>query len=753
MSNTTIGTVTSTGVVSTGSISGMTVGSNAGSITAGGQGTTDNVSIGTLSGTFTAPEDSNAGSGTMSNTTIGSVTSTGVVSTGSISGMSVGSTDSGSSITAAGHGTATNVNISRLGGTLAVVADSSSGSGAISNSSIGTLDTTGVVNAATATNIKVTSDGGTVNATVSLTNFSAGSVLATANLIAGHFNVVTAQHSSPIVHFVEPTVTRTLAVTPHSAGAVPDYGFYYDGTASGDPRVVVQIAVGSAPARFDFAATTSTTTASGTGFDLAGLYSSSSTVATGVHNVVVGGDVLLNSVPSGAFSFFGLPSNTAGGVQLPKDSIGIAAAGNLPAGSVIAQSVSSVAAGSFAGVSADLAGSSNAPVPLAASTSVVQATDTYQVFVSQANHVAQFLVTGPGGSFDSKGILFSQLNPGSSNLAPFTASVRLVTSPPSTTVDSVVVTGQGGSLNTAQPILSSISATPGGTLGDLILGSPGGITANITADSIIGNIDATNGAIAGTIETTAGDLGRSFTDSNGNITGVTFIHAGGGGLTGQILVKGNLVSQVNIKSGVTGVIAADGDVGVIQTKNGSAVLNSDGTLIRFGGIAVSTGGLTGQVVALGNVFGDISVTGGLSGRIAVRGRLEFGLASFRFGILGNVSIGGGITTTGAVVTDGLLGDDGSNNFTNDTPGTHLTISGTDKGILAAGEDINFGATGSLNQAGLFEGATGSNLAAIDAIFTNNSALLDVTDPTQLGLILQDLNALTVSNGKLTGTTP
>jgi hypothetical protein len=83
----------------------------------------------------------------------------------------------------------------------------------------------------------------------------------------------------------------------------------------------------------------------------------------------------------------------------------------------------------------------------------------------------------------------------------------------------------------------------------------------------------------------------------------------------------------------------------------------------------------------------------------------------------------------------------------------LSISGTDKGILAAGQGINFGSTGSLNQAGIFNPATGTSLAAIDAIFTNNNVELDLLDPTQLSLILQDLLALTVTNGKLTGTTP
>jgi hypothetical protein len=739
MSQTTINSITSTGSVSTGSISGMTVGTtdSGSSITAAGQGTTTNVSVGTLGGSLTAPEDPNAPAGettgVMSQTTINSITSTGSVSTGSISGMTVGTTDSGSSITAAGLGTASSVSITRLGGALTARLDNTSGSGTVSNIVIGNLATTGSLNAANANNVTITVVGGSINVTSLLSNLTAGTVQNTANLTAGHFNLVTAQHAAPTVNFIEPAVTRSLVVAPHiTGGAVPDYSFSYDGTVPGNPRVVVVIATGSTPANFDLAAITSTATTAPSGFDLAGLTSSSSTVATGIHNVVIGGNLLL----------------TAGGIRLPLDNIAVAAAGNLPAGSIVAQHVSAVAAGSFAGVSADNAGGSNAYVPLAAGTNVLQANDTFAVFVSETSHVAQFLVTGPGSSFDSKGMLFSDQV---ADNRPVTVSDTLVATGSSTTVSSVLFTGRGGSLTTAQPITTSISAVPGGTLGDLILGASGGITANITADSIIGSIDATNGSISGTILTTVGDLGRAFTTTSGTITGVTTLHAGGGGLTGRILVKGNLVSQVNLHSGLDGVVAVDGDIGVIQTATGVAVLNSDGSLIRFGGLTVSTGGLNGQVVALGNAFGDISVTGGLGGRIAVKGNSgEFGLASFRYGILGNVSIGGGINTPGAIVSSGLIGDDGTDNITNDTLGTHLTISGTDKGIIAAGEDINFGATGTLNQA-VFEDATGQNQNAIDWIFTNNGITQDVTNQAQLNLILQDLLALTVSNGQLTGT--
>jgi hypothetical protein len=750
MTGTSIDSITSTGLVSTGSISGMSVGStdSGSSITAAGQGTTTNVSIGTLGGSFIAPEDSNAGSGVMTDTSIDSITSTGLVSTGSISGMSVGTTDSGSSITAAGLGTVNNLKISKHGGTLSAKKDTTPNSGSLTNTTIGTLTITGTVSSYTASNLTITSVGGKVNVTNTLTNFSAGTLLNTANLSAGHFLTVTARHVSPFVNFIEPTVTRTVAVTPHgSNGSIPDYSLYYDGNGSGNPQVTVQFNA-PVPASFDLGVTTSTATTPGNGFDLAGLYSINGN-PTGIHNVVVGGNLLLGAVPSGAVTFLGLQPGTTGGVQLPNDVVAVAVAGTLPAGSIMAKSVPAVAASSFAGVAADVANGSTAMTSLAAGTGVSQANDTFQVFFSEAAHVAQFLATGPGGSFDSKGMLFADIV---NDNAPVTASDALVPTGSSTSVNSVIFTGQGGSLTTSQPILTSISAVPGGSIGNLILSASGGITANVTADRIIGNIDATNGGISSILETTKGDFGSAITDAGGTITGVTFVHTGGGGLTGKILAKGNLVSQLNLRSGLDGVVATDGDIGVIQTSGGIATLKSDGSLIRFGGIVVSNGGVNGQVIALGNVFGDISVTGGLSGRIAAKGNPgEFGLPSFRYGILGNVSIGGGISPTGAVVSSGLLGDDGTDNVPVDNSGTRLTISGNDKGILAAGEDINFGSTGSLNAAGLFENATGSNLNAINSIFTDKGALLDVIDPAQLNLIVQDLLALKVSNGMLTGT--
>jgi len=96
MSNTTIGT--NTGTVSTGSISGMSVSTNSGSITAAGQGTASNVSIGTNSGAVTAVSDSSAGSGAMTNVLFGTVGSTGLVKAYTAAGLTTNSINQGGSV-------------------------------------------------------------------------------------------------------------------------------------------------------------------------------------------------------------------------------------------------------------------------------------------------------------------------------------------------------------------------------------------------------------------------------------------------------------------------------------------------------------------------------------------------------------------------------------------------------------------------------------------------------------------------------
>jgi hypothetical protein len=661
------------------------------------------------------------------------------VSAGAISGMTM--TSNSGSITAAGAGTISKLKVKKNNsGKITAKQDPSPGSGALNNISIGSLTPTGTVSAANANNVTITTLGGSIQVANSLSNLSAGTIAGTANLSAGKFGIVTAtaQSAAATVKFAEAGVTRSLSVTSHgNGGALPaNYAFYYDGTKPGDPNVTLLFNA-SGNASFDLGVLTDTVNQTRSGFDLAGIYAVGvGPAAVGVHNIVVSGDLVPTamSLPA-ALAFFrplgGPPAGTPGGVQLPQDTVAVAVGGNLPAASIVAKAVPALAAASFAGVPATTAGHSDALVPLATGTGLTQANDTFQVFISGAGPVAQFLVTGPGGSFDAKPMLFADQASGHS---PVTATDTLVPSGSSTEVSTVAFHGQGGSLTTAQPINTAI--TSDGALGDLILSASGGLPANVTAPSILGNIVVTNGGISGTIQTTSGDLG-SFTVSNGNITGVTSLQAGGGGLTGKIIVAGNLISAVNIKSGIDGIIAVQGDIGAIQTKNGIAVTVNN-ALIRFGGITVSTGGVNGQIVAIGNVFGDINITGGLSGRIAVKGHSIPGLDSGRFGILCNVSIGGGIGTTGAIVSAGLLGDT--------TGGTQLSISGKDQGILAAVGGI----AGNIKK--LPNVFIGVKAAAVDDIFTNGGVPLAI--PGGLALLLQNLADLHVaSDGTLSDKPP
>jgi hypothetical protein len=154
------------------------------------------------------------------------------------------------------------------------------------------------------------------------------------------------------------------------------------------------------------------------------------------------------------------------------------------------------------------------------------------------------------------------------------------------------------------------------------------------------------------VTATSADLGRAFvttnaagqlivsqttisTDANGRPPAVY-----GSGLTGRVLSRGNLVSKVTANGGITGVVMAQGDLGVFST------LLSTTAPTRVGGVATDSSSTTGSIVALGRIVGDINLLGGLngSGRVAAAGS-----------ILGNVTINRmGVGT--AVVSGGTIGD-------------------------------------------------------------------------------------------------
>jgi hypothetical protein len=393
-------------------------------------------------------------------------------------------------------------------------------------------------------------------------------------------------------------------------------------------------------------------------------------------------------------------------------------------------------------VSATAATPADAAQLLAPGTAIVQANNTFLAAVGQTaqgqnQNVALFLDTGTSGAFDPNSVLFDNEGNviGATNpvLAQVTATVPTAGAP--STIQTISFTGDGGSIQTAQFIASAITST--GAVGDLILQASQGIAANITAPSFFGNIDAPNGPISGIIQSTVGNIGMTFLTS-GTITGVTSIQTPFS-LSGEIISAQDLISQVTVGSQFTGTIAAEGNIGAIQTT--SVGFN------RFGGMTVS-GGFYGDAVALGNIFGDTSISGGLRGRIAAQGTPDV-LGPGRQGIIGNIDIQGGLDSSAAIVSGGEIGDTGSSSSA-DFTGLFVN-SGTIKGILAAVGPISSQSTGQQKFAHVFNDvgnpsspqyASGVNLAAIDSIFAG----LNITNLAQ---ILINLNNLHVgSDGNL-----
>jgi hypothetical protein len=305
--------------------------------------------------------------------------------------------------------------------------------------------------------------------------------------------------------------------------------------------------------------------------------------------------------------------------------------------------------------------------------------------------------------------------------------------------------GDGASFLTQQYIAGGVTST--GPLGDLTYQAYQGIT-NVTAPSIFGSILA-NGPITGTVQTTGqrvdpisgvtstvpADLGRLFVTptDKGPILTTTTVAVKGPGLSGRLIVRGNLISQVSSDGGISGVVAVGGNVAETNAQD------KDGHAVRLGGIT-SSGPISGQIVVRGTMAGDLDARGGLQGgRIAVKGD-----------IVGNVDIEGSIDAASALVCAGKIGDAAF--------GTTLTVADV-QGILAAEGSINLGKSATTSKAAFF----GANLkttdptstAAIDAIFTSSHLALAFDlgslDLGGLALILSDLTSLTVKNHLLTGT--
>ena len=496
--------------------------------------------------------------------------------------------------------------------------------------------------------------------------------------------------------------------------------YFYEGTlpnaqgaALANPQLTARITngVGSARDQYDLSLTVYNDAAK---FNLARLDAAG---IAGARNVTVEGDVL-TAVSSQAESFIQVPGpngttvpdTNPAGVYLPLDNLaGAGVRDYLPAGFIDANTIQALAFGSFTEPNGSLAtgalaNANEAARLLAPSTAIAQANDTYRVPFADLStqQVGLFLGTPQGGGhFDNRNVVLvvegvptpnaagkgniitpSNVARGAVNalvhVVPTSANGRLGSS----VIQSIFLHGDGGSIQTSQYIAGQLTgpgiSTPGisstGPLGDLVLPNSLGIS-NVTAPSIFGSISS-NGDITGIIQTTGirtdpitcatstvgADLGNVYiaTSNQGPYVTVTTISAGA--LSGRIISRGRLLSEVEVQK-ITGVVAAQGDIGTVV---GST---------RLGGL-VSNGDVSGQIVTLGNVYGDLVIHGGLrGGRIAAEES-----------ILGNVTIAGVLDAGAALVSSG---DIGSAAF-----GTALTV-GDVTGIIAAAGDILFGHTGNL----------------------------------------------------------
>ncbi len=530
---------------------------------------------------------------------------------------------------------------------------------------------------------------------------------------------------------------------PFSSPTGVTFQYFYESGSLANPQLTARVTntASTAADQYDLSLVTYNDAAK---FNLARLDASG---VAGIRNVAVEGD-LLTGVSTAAVAFFGMPANAPGGVVLPQDALaGVAVRDYLPNGFVQAASIQALAFGAHSEENGTVENGAQSDAEdgediLAPGTAVVQARnpETFRVPFADALPVAFFFDSNPNSHhFDSHGVVFTD-QVASDSRGAVTALVTVVVpvdakgNPQAATIQRIDLRGDGGAIQTQQPITTAITST--GPLGDLILQSPGGIVADVTAPSILGSIDARSGPIAGTIQTTGlrtdpitgqvgaitPSFGRVITvmTPNGPVVTTTTVHAVGGGIVGRLISRGDFISQVTADGGISGLIAAQGNIG---TNSGPA---------RLGGI-LSNGPVRGQILALGSVLGDVTIHGGLQGgRIAVRGN-----------ILGNTTIDGGIDAAGALVTAGAIG--------NTAAGTALRLDGDVKGILAAGGNVVFDRQPNTRHAAFF----GTNLSAndptstvaTDALFT---PAFDVNSLDLGGLdhVLAELASLQVQGGKL-----
>jgi hypothetical protein len=570
---------------------------------------------------------------------------------------------------------------------------------------------------------------------------------------------------------------NSLALAPGQTAYI-NFQFYYETGSLANPQLTIRVTnnVSTAADQFDLSLLTYNDVAK---FNLARLDAAG---VSGIRNVVVEGD-LLTSVSAQAAGFFQIPGPhgttiadpTAAGVRLPSDNLaGVSIRDFAADGEIQAHTIQAVAFGSFkdggniyTGVQAD---SEDAEELLTSGTEIVQASDTFRVAFADLStqQVALFFATDGHDDFDGNSIVFTVQSvvtanaAGTGNITTQSnvargADTALVTVMPTynssghledSVVQTIAIRGDGASIQTKQYISQSITST--GPLGNLNLQSSQGVT-NITAPSIFGSITV-GASLTGTIQTTglrtdpitgavstvSADIGSvyvAFTQQGQNLipylTTTTIVT--GSASSGEIISRGNLISQVTINGGFTGTIAAQDNVGVNRTVSGQN--------LRLGGIVINGGFFEASVVILGQQLADVTINGGFNqADYAVEG-----------GIFGNLTINGGLGAYSSLVSGGQIGASAE--------GTTLAVNGGSLGIIAAKGNILFAKNSPPAGGHIFNDVgtnpSNPNVAAINAIFTNKGIplALDVNpfDLKGLALIVTDLENLRVnSQGNLTG---
>jgi hypothetical protein len=584
-------------------------------------------------------------------------------------------------------------------------------------------------------------------------------------VIAGDVNFITVQagYGNKVLQVIEGGIERQIQAIPVAGGTLSNtvqFTLIYDSSAAGDPQAAIEITNNGTvvPHSFDLVLASYSSNAK---FNLALVFSNGQ---TGVSNIAVSGDILTR-VSSAELGFFGLAAGAHSGVSLPLDNItGVEVSGRLPIGVVdvagiegIAFAVLTTASGKPVNILGDLVSTGKSSQVLwnllGSKPTILPAIDAFRVPFNENHAVRLYAQSNPNSNLEYVMTLTDQIADG----APITAIVQLQ---PSTTakgnpaVQSVNLFGDGGALDT---VYSLANLTSTGSLGDVTVRGAAGL-GNVTAPNIIGNIRVIKGGITGTIQTTGiridpitgsettvnADLGQLHY-KNGKVTGITTISSKLA-ITGQIISRGDLVSSINSGAGFSGVIAAQGNIGAILSDSDGNAVTKNGQLTRFGGITVK-GNDSGEIIALGNMFGNLAINGQLTGRIAVKGADVSGLDSSRTGILGNTRVKSAFSATAAIVSGGVIGD---------ATGKTTFSCGAANGYLAANGTINLAKK--VPASNVFANSQGTaNGGAIDAVFTDASAALQISNGPAgmiaLGLMESDLNALQISDGGLTGTTP